>query len=158
MKNEDYSFVNHDNANKRCRCTLRKQNTFEAENVNFLLKYFQDTKPPTSRAPPQVREILKDINRWHFHYKRSLLRMNQLQGALMNPECNLLMQSDAANIHFSFDHLASAELLVTVLLQSCKLPFGLLMQKHVNNGLNQKEFALNELKKVSTFPNLILLK
>ncbi len=64
---EDYSLVNHYNANKRCRCTLGKQNTFQQEHVNFLRKYSHDTNTPTSMAPPQVHQILKDINRRRDH-------------------------------------------------------------------------------------------
>ena len=89
--------------------TLRKQNTFQQENVNFLLKFFVDTNPSTSMAPPQVHEILKDINRRHVCSKQSPLKMNQVQGALIYPEFNLLVQSDATNNHFTCDCLALAE-------------------------------------------------
>jgi hypothetical protein len=103
---EDYSFVRHDDANKRCSHTLRKHSTFRPENVNFLLRYFQDSKPPTSMAPPQVHQILKAMNISCLHSKRSLLKTNKIQGALIYPEFNLLVQYGAANVHFICDHLA----------------------------------------------------
>lgn len=106
---EEYTFVDHDESNKRCRRTLRKQKTSRAENVNFLLQYFQDSKPPASMTPPQVHQIVKAMNKSRRRSKRTLLKMNQLQGALLYPEFNLLVQSDASNVHLSCDHLALAD-------------------------------------------------
>jgi hypothetical protein len=107
-KDEDYEFINHDSANKRNRYSLKKH-IDHPDNVNFLHKYFESTQPPSSMSPPNVEELIKIMNKSRYRSKRSLLKLNQVQGALIYPEFNLLIQPDATNIHWSCDHLALAE-------------------------------------------------
>ena len=60
-------------------------------------------------TPPNIHAILQSMNKSRRRSKKSLLKLNQVQGALIYPEFNLLLQSDATNVHWSCDHLALAE-------------------------------------------------
>jgi hypothetical protein len=108
-EDEDDEFINHDSVNKRSRYFLKKKKIDHPNNVNFLHKYFESTQPSSSMSPPNVEELLKNTNKSRYRSKRSLFKLNQVQGALMYPEFNLLIQLDATNFYWSCDHLALAE-------------------------------------------------
>ena len=108
-EDDEYEFINHDTANKRSRCSMRRGHIKDHTGVNFLKKYFETPQPPRSMRPPNLNSILHNMNKSRSRSKRSLLKLNQVQGALIYPEFNLLLQPDATNIHWSCDHLALAE-------------------------------------------------
>ncbi len=60
-------------------------------------------------APPWVHQILKAMNISCLHSKRSLLKTNKIQGALIYSEFDLLVQSGAVYVHLSCDRLALAD-------------------------------------------------
>ena len=108
-EDDEYEFINHDTANKRSRYSMRREHIEDYASVNFLNKYFETLHPPPSMTPPNIHAILQSMNKSRRRSKKSLLKLNQVQGALIYPEFNLLLQSDATNIHWSCDHLAVAE-------------------------------------------------
>ena len=108
-EDDEYEFINHDTANKRSRYSMRREHIEDKTSVNFLKKYFATLHPPPSMKPPNICGILYNMNKSRFRSKKPLLQLNQVQGALIYPEFNLLLQSDATNIHWSCDHLALAE-------------------------------------------------
>ena len=68
--------------------------------------------------PQNICGILYNMNKSRYRSKKPLQQLNKVQwaltypefqGALIYPEFNLLLQSDATNIHWSCDHLALAE-------------------------------------------------
>jgi len=58
------------------------------------------------KAKSMIYQILKAMNNSCLQSNRSLLKTNKIQGALIYPEFNLLLQYGAANVHLSCDHLA----------------------------------------------------
>jgi hypothetical protein len=108
-EDDDYEFINHDTAHKRSRYSMRREHIEDHTSVNFLNKYFVTLHPPPSMTPPNIHAILQSMNKSRLWSKKSLLKLNQVQGALIYPEFNLLLQSNATNIHWSCDHLALAE-------------------------------------------------
>ena len=88
---------------------MRREHIEDHASVNFLKNYFTTLHPPPSMKPPNIHGILYDMNKSRFRSKKKLQQLNQVQGALIYPEVNLLLPSDATNIHWSCDHLALAE-------------------------------------------------
>jgi hypothetical protein len=61
------------------------------------------------KAKSMIYQILKAMNNSCLQSNRSSLKTNKIQGALIYPEFNLLVQYGAANVHLSCDHLAIAD-------------------------------------------------
>ena len=85
---------------------MRKEKISDHTSVNFLHTYFETSKPPPSMMPPDLDSILTNMNKSRPQSKRPLIKMNKVEGALIYPEFNLLVQPDATNNHWSCDHLA----------------------------------------------------
>jgi hypothetical protein len=90
-EDDEYEFINHDTANKRSRYSMRKEHIKDHTSVNFLNEYFDILKPPPSMTPPNINAILQNTNRSRRHLESFLLKLNQVQGALIYPEFNLLV-------------------------------------------------------------------
>lgn len=109
MLDEDYDFCNRESFNKKIRHALKRTPVVQAENVNFLRQYFSGCSPPITMKPADISSILEKMKRSRIKSRRPPYSVNRLQGALIYPEFNLLVQSDATNWHLSCDHLALAD-------------------------------------------------
>jgi hypothetical protein len=88
--------------------TEKISNEFESgsHSANFLNEYFDDKNaPPDRMVPPDIEQILSQINKSRQRSKRDTYQHSLIQGSLICPEFGLLVQSDATNSHLYCDHL-----------------------------------------------------
>jgi hypothetical protein len=99
----------HPQPNKQLRGLIKRCKALHASSVNFLSDYFDDPSVLESLVPPDIHATMHSLNMSRKKSRKPRFERNIIQGSLVFPEFDLVIQADATNNHLNCDHMALAE-------------------------------------------------